>query len=69
MRGGAGGGAVGRSWQVGEAVRAVYSEDGLEYEGTVVARNSAARRVTVRFLGYNNEEEVDGVLKHYPEFT
>jgi len=51
-------GKKGRSWQIGEACRAVYSEDGEEYEGTIVFRNTANRSVTVRFHGYNNEEEV-----------
>jgi len=47
-----------RAWQIGDACRAVYSVDGEEYEGTVVHRNTANRSVTVRFHGYNNEEEV-----------
>ena len=33
--------------------------DGEKYEGTVVFRNTAHRNFTVRFLGYNNEEEVN----------
>ena len=33
----------------------MYSEDGKEYEGTVVFWNTANRSVTVRFHGYNNE--------------
>jgi hypothetical protein len=48
----------GRAWQIGEACRALYIEDGEEYEGTVVFKNTANRSVTVRFHGYNNEEEV-----------
>jgi len=51
-------GKKGRVWQIGEACRAVYSVDGEEYEGTVVHNNTANRSVTVRFHGYNNEEEV-----------
>jgi len=51
-------GRKGRVWQIGEACRAMYSEDGEEYEGTVVHRNTANRSVTVRFHGYNNEEEI-----------
>merc|ERR1712096_267614 len=50
-------GRKGRVWQIGEACRAMYSEDGEEYEGTVVHRNTANRSVTVRFHGYNKEEE------------
>jgi len=53
-----GGGRKGRSWDIGDACRAVYSEDGEEYEGTVVFKNTANRSVTVRFHGYNNEEEI-----------
>ena len=34
--------------QVGDQVRAVYSEDGLEYEGSVVFCNKANKSVTVR---------------------
>jgi len=52
------GGKKGRNWQTGDACRAVYSEDGEEYEGTVVFKNTVNRSVTVRFHGYNNEEEV-----------
>ena len=47
-----------KDWKVGDTVRAVYSEDGLQYEGSVVFCNRANRSVTVRFFGYNNEEEV-----------
>jgi len=47
-----------RNWNVGDMCRAVYSEDGIEYEGTVVFSNKANKSVTVRFFGYNNEEEV-----------
>jgi len=47
-----------KTWEMGAACRVVYSQDGEEYEATVVASNPANRAVTVRFLGYNNEEEV-----------
>jgi len=47
-----------RSWDVGSACRAIWSEDGEEYEGTVVQQHPAKKRVTVRFHGYNNEDEV-----------
>jgi len=47
-----------RDWKVGDMCRAIYSEDGVEYEGSVVFCNKANRSVTVRFFGYNNEEEV-----------
>ena len=39
--------------------RATYSVDGEEYEGTVVNKNVGNKSVTVRFHGYNNEEEVE----------
>jgi len=48
----------GREWKIGDSCRAVFSEDGLEYEGTVVFCNKSTRSVTVRFFGYNNEESV-----------
>ena len=41
-----------------EICRATYSVDGEEYEGTVVNKNVGNKSVTVRFHGYNNEEEV-----------
>ena len=47
-----------REWKVGDNCRAVFSEDGVEYEGSVVFCNRANKSVTVRFFGYNNEEEV-----------
>lgn len=47
-----------RDWKVGDQVRAVFSEDGQEYEGSVVFCNKANKSVTVRYFGYNNEEEV-----------
>ena len=34
--------------QVGDQARAVYSEDGQEYEGSVVFCNKANKSVTVR---------------------
>ena len=38
----------GREWKIGDSCRAVFSEDGLEYEGTVVFCNKSTRSVTVR---------------------
>lgn len=38
----------GRDWKIGDSCRAVYREDGLEYEGSVVFCNKANRSVTVR---------------------
>ena len=37
-----------RDWKIGDVCRAVFSEDGVEYEGTVVFCNKANRSVTVR---------------------
>nr|XP_045591543.1 survival motor neuron protein-like [Procambarus clarkii] len=45
-------------WNVGDACRCQYSGDGIWYEGTVIAVNSEGGSCTVRYVGYNNEEEV-----------
>ena len=45
--------------------RATYSVDGEEYEGTVVNKNVGNKSVTVRFHGYNNEEEVTKRVQHH----
>ena len=37
-----------RDWKIGDVCRAVFSEDGVEYEGSVVFCNKAKRSVTVR---------------------
>ena len=37
-----------RDWKIGDGCRAVFSEDGLEYEGTVVFCKKASKSVTVR---------------------
>ena len=47
-----------------EVFRATYSVDGEEYEGTVVNKNVGNKSVTVRFHGYNNEEEVAKIHEH-----
>ncbi|XP_037553732.1 survival motor neuron protein-like [Nematolebias whitei] len=44
-------------WEVGAQCRAVWSEDGKLYPATVVAVN--CERCRVRFIGYNNEEDVE----------
>ena len=45
--------------------RATFSVDGEEYEGTVVNKNVGNKSVTVRFHGYNNEEEVTKRVQHH----
>lgn len=45
-------------WHTGDICRAKYSEDGIYYEGTIIGMNAAAGVCTVRFVGYNNEEEM-----------
>jgi len=47
-----------KQWEIGMACRAVYDFDEEEYEGFVVASNPQNRSMTVRFLGYNNEQQV-----------
>merc|ERR1719383_792239 len=54
------------SWKVGDFCRAVYSEDGVEYEGKVTSSGESEghQYFVVQFLGYGNEESVwlDGML-------
>jgi len=49
-----------QGWEVNEYCRAVYSEDGMEYEGRIMAvgESEGYKYFTVRFLGYGNEENV-----------
>ncbi|XP_077298314.1 survival motor neuron isoform X2 [Arctopsyche grandis] len=51
-----GGRATKRQWKVGSECRAVYSEDGLEYEATVIYIDGD--NCIISYVGYNNEEEV-----------
>lgn len=44
-------------WQVGDACRAVWSEDGLLYPATVRSVDAAAGTCLVEFDGYGNQEE------------
>ncbi|XP_046679174.1 survival motor neuron protein [Homalodisca vitripennis] len=44
-------------WKVGSACRAIWSEDGEEYECEIVEMIDG-NWCTVRFIGYDNEEEV-----------
>jgi len=47
-----------KDWKLGDSCRAVYSEDGEVYEGTIVFKKASSKSVVVRFHGYNNEEEI-----------
>ncbi|XP_045115076.1 survival motor neuron protein-like isoform X6 [Portunus trituberculatus] len=45
-------------WQIGNYCRACYTEDNEWYEATIIAINPHTGRCTVRYLGYNNEEQL-----------
>lgn len=50
---------VAASWVVGDSCRAVFSEDGLEYEGTILEINSTDDGkpfALIKYIGYGNEE-------------
>ncbi|XP_019369125.1 PREDICTED: survival motor neuron protein 1-like isoform X1 [Gavialis gangeticus] len=47
----------GRTWQVGDACRVVWLEDGLLYPATVRSVDAAAGTCLVEFDGYGNREE------------
>jgi len=47
-----------KQWQAGSHCRAVYSEDGVEYEA-VVDQLVSNKKCIVRYLGYENSEEVN----------
>lgn len=47
-----------RAYKIGDHVRATYYVDGIDYEATIVDINTEAGTCTVRFIGYDNEEEV-----------
>ncbi|SPP87114.1 survival motor neuron protein [Drosophila guanche] len=44
-------------FKVGDFARATYT-DGVDYEGTVVSINEEAATCVIRYLGYENEQEV-----------
>ena len=57
------GGAADQKWNIGDPVRALYSVDNLEYEGTIVEihvdqENPTASYAVVDFVGYGNQESV-----------
>ena len=45
-------------WQAGDPCRARYSNDGEIYEATIVGVNHGDASCLVRFVGYNNEEQM-----------
>lgn len=45
-------------FKVGDYARATYTVDGLDYEGAVVSVNEKNGTCVIRFLGYENEQEV-----------
>lgn len=45
-------------YKLGDAVRATYDVDGIDYEATIVSIDDGAGTCTVRFIGYGNEQEV-----------
>ncbi|XP_017087595.2 survival motor neuron protein [Drosophila bipectinata] len=45
-------------FKVGDYARATYTVDGLDYEGAVVSINDKNETCIIRFLGYENEQEV-----------
>ncbi|XP_051164997.1 survival motor neuron protein [Leptopilina boulardi] len=48
-----------RKWCVGCPCRAVYSEDGELYEAIITKMHENSATCTVRFIGYNNTEEIE----------
>ncbi len=49
-----------KEWQVGDHCRAVFTEDSLEYEGTItlIGDTDDGKYAVVTYLGYGNEESV-----------
>lgn len=46
------------AYKIGDHVRATYYVDGIDYEATILTMNTEAGTCVVRFIGYDNEEEV-----------
>lgn len=46
------------AYKIGDYVRATYYVDGVDYEATILTINPETGTCVVRFLGYNNKEEV-----------
>ena len=49
-----------KKWELGEFCRAVYSEDGVEYEAIIksIEENDGQKYAVVQFIGYGNEESI-----------
>ena len=48
-----------KDWAVGDHCRAVFQEDGVEYEGTIGfinANGEGNHYANILYIGYNNEE-------------
>ncbi|GAB0088580.1 Survival motor neuron protein [Sergentomyia squamirostris] len=45
-------------YKVGDFVRAVYADDGTEYEATVVSTSGGTGKCLIKFIGYENEQYV-----------
>lgn len=48
-----------RKWCIGCPCRAIYSEDGKLYEAIITEMHENTGTCTVRFIGYNNTEQVE----------
>lgn len=46
------------SWHVGDFCRSKFSEDGEIYEASIVSLQAERGKARVRYVGYNNEEDV-----------
>lgn len=46
------------NWKPGDFVTAVYSEDGIIYEAVIETINDASSSCIVKYIGYDNKEEV-----------
>jgi len=57
-----------KKWQVGDRCLARYSEDGQMYEAEIIAIDRVRNSCSVRYVEYENEEDVNlGVLEKVPE--
>lgn len=45
-------------WHTGDACRTRFTEDNVIYEATIIGMNTKEGTCVVRYVGYNNEEEV-----------
>ncbi|XP_049790823.1 survival motor neuron protein isoform X1 [Schistocerca nitens] len=47
-----------RKWEVGAPCRAIFSEDGCEYEAIIQSVDQKKGKCVVKYIGYDNEEVV-----------